>query len=102
MADVAARRQALQTALEQTQGQPPEAQAHAVAAALSFEPGTPRGRDIVWIILIGALALALLGSLAGLVFEGGDALQTAFTALLTGIIGLFAPSPTGGGGGGDA
>lgn len=58
-------------------------------------------RSVLWIILIGGL-LALLGyalwGIIDLLTDGDpktspDKLITIFTAVLTGLIGLFAPSP---------
>jgi hypothetical protein len=54
----------------------------------------------LWLIFIsglsGALLIALLGGVV-LVIDGkpADVAVTAFTGLLAGLLGLFAPSPTG-------
>jgi outer membrane lipoprotein SlyB len=54
--------------------------------------------NTLWIILVGVLGGALLLGIAGFIFLLGDgkdtaALLTAFTAILTGLLGLFTKSP---------
>jgi hypothetical protein len=62
-------------------------------------PPTGAAVNKLWLILIVALAVALLTALVGgvvLVIDGktSDVAVTAFSSLLAGLLGLFAPSPT--------
>jgi hypothetical protein len=71
----------------------------AVVKALIPPPTEPVVNQL-WLILIGGLSVALLVALIGgvvLVIDGkaADAAVTAFSSLLAGLLGLFAPSPTG-------
>jgi len=79
------------------------AQVAAVNAVIG-PPDAPTTK-IVWIILVGGLVAVLLLALGGLIYllseELGntDTLLTVFTSVLTGLVGLFAPSPVNGGNG---
>jgi hypothetical protein len=71
----------------------------AVVKALVPPPSGPVVNQL-WLILIGGLSVALLVAIVGaivLVIDGktADAAVTAFSSLLAGLLGLFAPSPTG-------
>jgi hypothetical protein len=75
----------------------PDAQAAIIQAAIP----TPTGEAInrLWMTLVQGLLLALLVALGGLLYlliddKSADVAVTVFTALLTGLLGLFAPSPT--------
>lgn len=61
----------------------------------------PETTKIVWIVAVSGLVLLLLIALGGLIYlladdKTTDVALTAFTALLTGFLGLFSPSPAGG------
>jgi hypothetical protein len=97
------RRAALEAALAKTQGQSAGEQARAVEA-LMVEPSQPTADDL-WEWLVKGLIVALVIALVGLIVliaigKSSDALLTAFTALLSGLIGLFVKTPGGGGGSG--
>lgn len=84
---------------------PPTVQRAAMAAASGMgQPDSATTNDLWRYIVLGLLALlgvALIGLLAllGLSKDASLAL-TAFTAILTGTVGLFVPSPAGGNGSG--
>lgn len=86
----------LEKALKENYDAGPDAQADAVEAFLA-EP-SQETTDKVWLILIIGLlvllGLTLLG-IIGLLIDGEDTqvLLTAFSALLTGLLGLFIQSP---------
>lgn len=90
----------LERAIKENYAAGPSAQADAVEAFLA-DP-SPETTDKVWIFLIVGLlvllAIALLGIIA-LVIADKDTqvLLTAFTAALTGLLGLFIQSPAKGG-----
>jgi hypothetical protein len=84
--------------------------ATAAAAARDLEPHQaelvqgvvpPPGEKttgVIWIIAVGGLVALLAIALGGLIYllaeeKTTDLVLTAFTALLTGLIGLFSPSP---------
>ena len=75
----------------------PPAQVAAVNAVIGAPDASTT--KIVWIILVGGLVSLLLVALGGLIYllseELGntDTLLTVFTSVLTGLVGLFAPSP---------
>ncbi|MBV8529084.1 MAG: hypothetical protein JOZ75_12275 [Candidatus Dormibacteraeota bacterium] len=77
----------------------PSAQSLALAAATGLGSPDAMTSNRLWtIIVIGLLAL-LATSLLGLIVllalgKTVDVIVTAFTALLTGTLGLFVPSPT--------
>lgn len=91
--------EAVEEALQATAGQSPEVQAAAVAAAIP----PPTGSEVNWLwkALVVGLIVILLGALAGVVFAvldandstSPDVIVTLFTAVLTGLIGLFVRSP---------
>jgi hypothetical protein len=63
-------------------------------------PPTGPAINQLWLIFISGLSVALLIALLGgvvLVLDGkaADVAVTAFSSLLAGLLGLFAPSPTG-------
>lgn len=90
-------------ALTATAGQPTEVQAAAVAAAIP--PPTAEGALGLWKALVMGLVVALLLSLLGVLWAvidandgtSPDVAVTVFTAILTGLIGLFVKSPAQGG-----
>jgi len=91
------RASALQTVTESAKELDGAAQLAAVRAVVP----TPDAETTktLWIILVGGLVVALLVALLGLIYllaeeDTSDVALTAFTAILTGLIGLFAPSPT--------
>jgi hypothetical protein len=96
---MATMQETVQEALDATAGQPPEVQAAAVRAAIP----PPTGGDVNWLwkALVTGLILLLVLSLIGVmwaVIDGDDdtspdTIVTLFTAVLTGLIGLFVKSP---------
>jgi len=86
----------LEKALKENYEAGPEAQVEAVEAFLA-EPSQD-ATDSVWKMLVGGL-LVLLGicvlGIIGLILDDKDSqsILTAFSALLTGLLGLFIPSP---------
>jgi hypothetical protein len=92
-------RDAVAQALEATAGQPVEVQAAAVAAAMPAPPSNEVGW--LWKALIAGLIAVLVLALGGVlvaVLDGKDStspdvIVTLFTAVLTGLIGLFVKSP---------
>jgi hypothetical protein len=70
-----------------------------VAAMNAVIPGPgEKTVGILWLILVGGLVGLAGVALVGLIVllatgNGTDVVLTAFTALLTGLIGLFSPSP---------
>jgi hypothetical protein len=81
----------------------PAAQVIAVQAVIPApDAGTTK---TLWIIVVSGLIGLLVIALGGLIYlladsKTSDVALTAFTALLTGLVGLFAPSPVKAGGGG--
>lgn len=66
-------------------------------------PPTQEAANQLWMTLVRGLLLLLVIALAGLLYlliddKSSDVILTVFSSLLTGLIGLFAPSPTAGGG----
>jgi hypothetical protein len=62
-------------------------------------PPTEAAINQLWMTLIRGLLIALLIALGGLLYllidgKTADVAVTVFTSLLTGMLGLFAPSPT--------
>jgi hypothetical protein len=96
---------AIEAAATSVKDSSPIVQRAAIAAASGFgQPDAATTNDLWRYIVLGLLALlgvALIGLLAllGLSKDGSLAL-TAFTAILTGTVGLFVPSPAGSSGGG--
>lgn len=92
---------ALETAAPDIAALDPGAQPAAVAATAGVgspdAPTTNRLWSIIVIGLVSLLGIALIGliTLLGL-GKGVDPIVTAFTALLTGTVGLFVPSPVSG------
>jgi hypothetical protein len=75
----------------------PEAQAAVIQASIPSPTGEAVNR--LWMTLVRGLLLALLIALGGLLYlliddKTADVAVTVFTSLLTGLLGLFAPSPT--------
>lgn len=86
--------------LQETKDLGVDAQVDAVMAAI--DSPSPVATDELWKILIKGLLLLLIISLISLVVliivdEKTSAIATAFTALLTGLLGLFATSSKKGG-----
>jgi hypothetical protein len=83
----------------------PPVQRAALAAAGGMGPPDPATTDDIWRYLVIGLLVLLLIALVGLITllalgKTVDVVLTAFTALLTGTVGLFVPSPTGSSSGG--
>lgn len=86
-------------ALAATSGQAPEVQAAAVRAAIGQPP--PEAVSWLWKALVVGLILLLVISLGGVIWAvldgtgktSPDVIVTLFTAVLTGLIGLFVKSP---------
>lgn len=97
---MASLQEAVTEALEATVGQPAEVQAAAVAAAIPPPPAEQAGS--LWRSLITGLVILLVLSLGGVIWavlDGSestspDVIVTLFTAVLTGLLGLFVRSPT--------
>ena len=88
-------------ALEATAGQRPEEQATAIQNALVPLP-TQGVADLLWKVVVFTLAIIAGVSLVGLLVllamgKSPDLVLTAFTASLTGLLGLFVKSPVAGG-----
>lgn len=86
----------LQETLSKTEGKPPTERMKAMQY-LMVEPDQATA-DVIWKWLVIGLVAALGMALAGLVVlialgKPSDTLLTAFTALLSGLIGLFVKSP---------
>jgi hypothetical protein len=70
-----------------------------VAAVLPpIPPPDAATTKVVWIVAVSGLVILLVIALGGLIYllsedKTTDLVLTAFTALLTGFIGLFSPSP---------
>lgn len=101
MADTAAdRATAVTRVLEITSGSDPSVQ-KAALKALVREPDQSTANSL-WLILTVGLLVLLAISLGGLLYMVGDGKEstspdlvvTAFTALLTGLLGFFIKSPT--------
>jgi hypothetical protein len=81
---------------------PSDVQAAAVTAAIAISGPTGEGINWVWKTLVGGLVLALIASLVGIMWAvldksgatSPDTLITIFTAVLTGLIGLFVKTPS--------
>jgi len=96
MATTEERAEALQSLAPSLAALDADAQKEAIKAAING-PDAPT-TNLLWKILIpgllGLVAIALLGVIFLLAFDkSADPAVTAFTALLTGLIGFFAPSP---------
>ena len=97
------RAEAVQAVAEATSGSSAEVQRIAMQAVVP--PPTQADADRLWFVLVVGLLMLAAISLAGLVFlladgkEGTehDAALTAFSSLITGLLGLFAPKPAMGG-----
>ena len=92
------REAALKEALKNTQSAGVEAQAEAAQRVLMTQPSQPTA-DRMWLALtIGLLVLVgiALVAIVVLIVAGKykDVALTVFTALLTGLLGLFVESPT--------
>ena len=84
------------------QGLDPAAQQAAITAVVPA-PDQTTANDLWRVLVIGLLVLIAI-ALGGLIYlladdKTSDVALTAFTALLTGLVGLFAPSPVAGAGG---
>jgi hypothetical protein len=92
-----ARHTLIASALTDTQGKSVAEQAAAVDAALVPLP-TQDVANTLWTVVIGALAIIAIGALAGIIGlilagKSADLVLTAFTASVTGLLGLFVQSP---------
>jgi hypothetical protein len=90
-----------QTVAEAAAKLDPAAQPAFISAAIPA-PTAPAINQL-WVIFISGLSIALLVALVGgvvLAIDGKttDVAVTAFSSLLTGLLGLFAPSPAAQGG----
>jgi hypothetical protein len=101
MAETAAERaEAVQTVLTATTGDDPTVRAAALNSLIPV-PDQTAANDLWKYLVIGLLALILI-ALLGLLFMIGDGdadtspdlVVTAFSSLLTGLLGLFIKSPT--------
>jgi hypothetical protein len=97
MIDNAARRAGIIDALTATKGQSMEEMASAVEAALMPQP-TQDVADLLWKVVVFTLAIIAGLALIGLVVllaisKTPDLILTAFTASVTGLLGLFVKSP---------
>jgi hypothetical protein len=98
MAETTAQRaEAVTTTAEGVQGLDPAAQLAAVTGVIG-SPGE-QATNRLWTILVSGLLVLLVVALGGLIYliadgiDGSDVVLTAFTSVLTGLLGLFAPSP---------
>jgi hypothetical protein len=88
--------------LNANQNKTPAVQAKAIQDALrGMEQPTQPVADLLWKVLVFALASVAVLSLLGLVVliavgKTPDLVLTAFTASVTGLVGLFVPAPGGG------
>lgn len=100
---VTERAAAVKSVVEAAKDLEPGAQAAAVRAVVPApDAGTTK---VLWIILVSGMIGLLVIALGGLIYlladsKTSDVALTAFTALLTGLVGLFAPSPVKSEGGG--
>jgi hypothetical protein len=93
------RANAIQTVMAATANESPEAREAALNSVI--QPPSQAAADKLWKILVVGLLVLVLVSLGGLIFMVGDGdsetspdiVLTAFTALLTGLLGLFIKSP---------
>jgi hypothetical protein len=99
MAETAVERaQAVQSILSATKDEPLSVRETALAAI--GEPSA-KTRDTLWLLFVGGLVLALVGSVAGVLVAALDGKDTTttddalkiFTPLLTGLVGVFVKSP---------
>lgn len=80
------------------QGLDPAAQLAVVTAAIT--PPEAKTANTLWIILVSGLVGLLVISLGGLIYliadgvDGSDVVLTVFSSVLTGLIGLFSPTPS--------
>ncbi|MFD3400078.1 hypothetical protein ACFWUU_05365 [Kribbella sp. NPDC058693] len=94
----------VRNAIEGAAGESTEVKAAVGAAAAKAAIPPPEGAGVgtLWTILVAGLVFGLVIALGGLIYtiaDGNpdtspDLLVTAFTAILTGLIGLFVKSPT--------
>jgi len=106
MATQAEVEQATASAVAATRNMSPEVQAAAVSAAIGAIP-PPSGKDAIWLwkALVSGLIVLLVIAMVGVIYTVVDAnnatspdvIVTLFTAVLTGLIGLFVRSPMQGG-----
>jgi hypothetical protein len=78
------------------QGLDPAAQATLIQAVIP--PPTGAAINRLWMTLLLGLLMALLVALGGLLYllidgKAADVAVTVFSSVLTGLLGLFAPSP---------
>jgi hypothetical protein len=105
MADTpAARAAAIEQAAQAVKELGPDAQAAAMKAVVP--PPDQTTTNDLWRYLVGGLLLLIAIALCGLIYllardKTSDTALTAFSALLAGLLGLFAPSPAKGEGGGE-
>jgi hypothetical protein len=97
MADSTAARLAQVQEVMSAVGSDPGVQQAAIAAVIPPPPASEVTQ--LWMTLIRGLLLLLVVALGGLLYlliddKGTDVVITVFTSLLTGLLGLFAPSPT--------
>jgi hypothetical protein len=91
------RKEAIRRTLEQHRGESPERQAEALQEANLAAP-TQGTTDWLWKVFVVGLVAALVLSLGGLITlelldKSSDVLVTAFTSIVTGLLGLFIPGP---------
>jgi hypothetical protein len=93
---------AIQTALNAAGPNASDAVKQDIVAGVIGAPGES-ARSALWIILVVGLLTILLGSLGAIIWievdgsitASSDKIVTLFASVLTGLIGLFAPSPVG-------
>jgi hypothetical protein len=90
-------------AVESAKGLDPAAQVEVVRAAAIAQPDQPTANDL-WrylvLGLLGVLVISVLGLVVLLAIpKDNAALLTVFSSSLSGLLGLFAPSPAGNGAG---
>jgi hypothetical protein len=91
------RKQAIRKTLEQHRDEGPERQAEALEEVMLAAP-TQGTTDWLWKVFVVGLVAALVLSLCGLITlellgKSSDVLVTAFTSIVTGLLGLFIPGP---------
>lgn len=93
---------AIVESLNANQNKTPAVQAKAIQETLrGMEEPTQPVAEMLWKVLVFALASVTVLSLLGLVVlialgKTPDLVLTAFTASITGLVGLFVPAPGGG------
>ena len=98
MAEAASVALAVQSVLQSTANETPEVKQAAIAAVSPPSQGTA---NVLWRCLVVGLLILILIALGGVIYlladgdkdSSPDLALTAFTALLSGLLGLFVTSP---------